>query len=88
MEKLNKIVNLVDTVDMMSSPDFKERFKAEYYQLKIRADSLNNMLIKMLTNNLDFKPKCSFDLLNAQLRAMDLYMNYLEDRAEIEGIEL
>lgn len=29
-------MELKDTVEMMLSADYKERFKAEYYQLKIR----------------------------------------------------
>lgn len=44
------------------------------------------MLLKY--DSLDFKPKCSFDLLNGQLKAMELYMEYLEERAAIENIEL
>ena len=44
------------------------------------------MLLKY--NELDFTPNCSFDLLNGQLKVMELYMDYLEERAEIEGIEL
>ena len=30
------MMELKDTVDLMLSTDYKERFKAEYYQLKIR----------------------------------------------------
>ena len=38
---------LKETVELMLSNDYKERFKAEYYQLKIRIDRLYNMLSKM-----------------------------------------
>ena len=79
-------MTLLDTIEMMKSDDFKERFKAEYYQLKIRLNSLAQMLLKY--DELNFKPKCSFDLLNGQLKVMELYMEYLEERAEIENIEL
>ena len=78
--------DLVDTIPLMTSEDFKERFKAEYYQLKIRLNKLAQMLLKY--NELDFTPNCSFDLLNGQLKIMEVYMDYLEERAEIEGIEL
>ena len=78
--------DLVDTIPLMQSEDFKDRFKAEYYQLKIRLNKLAQMLLKY--NELDFTPNCSFDLLNGQLKVMELYMDYLEERAEIEGIEL
>ena len=33
-----------DTATMMTSSDYKERFKAEYYQTKIRHDKLHRML--------------------------------------------
>ena len=39
-------MNLSDTVEMMNSSDYKERFKGEYYQLKIRTCGLDNMLNK------------------------------------------
>ena len=81
-------MKLKDTSSMMNSTDYKERFKAEYLQLKIRMDGLASMLIRMENNMLDFTPKCSYDLLNGQLKAMNLYASYLEERAEIEGIDL
>ena len=39
-----RIMELKDTVEMMSSEDYKERFKAEYYQVKIRYGKLKYML--------------------------------------------
>ena len=81
-------MELKDTMDLMQSKDFKERFRAEYFQLKIRMTGLKNMLDKYRKNELDFVPNCSYDLLNAQLKAMDLYCSYLEERAQIENIEL
>ena len=81
-------MKLKDTVEMMKSSDYKERFRAEYFQLKIRMDGLACMLIKMENNMLNFTPKCSYDLLNGQLKAMNLYASYLEEREEIEGINL
>jgi hypothetical protein len=81
-------MKLIETVEMMNSEDFKERFKAEYYQLQIRFDGLRSMLVKYKEGTLPFVPKCSYDLLKAQLMAMDMYLEFLEDRAKIEGIEL
>lgn len=81
-------MKLKDTVEMMKSSDYKERFRAEYFQLKIRMDGLAGMLIKMENNMLNFTPKCSYDLLNGQLKAMNFYASYLEERADIEGINL
>ena len=68
--------------------DFKERFKKEYHELDDRINKLANMLVKYQDGTLDFAPKCSYDLLNGQLKAMEMYLSYLEERAVIEDIEL
>lgn len=81
-------MELKDTIEMMVSVDYKERFKAEYLQLKIRINGLRNMLKKYKAGTLTFKPSCSYDLLNGQLKSMEMYAKYLEERAEIENIEL
>ena len=39
------MMDLKDTIDMMNSPDYKERFKAEFFQLDIRIKKLANMLV-------------------------------------------
>ena len=41
-------MELMDTVDLMNSADYKERFKAEYLQTKIRYNNLHKMLINIL----------------------------------------
>ena len=33
-------MELKDTIDLMTSDDYKDRFKAEYYQTKIRYNKL------------------------------------------------
>lgn len=81
-------MQLKDTIEMMTSEDYKERFKAEYLQLEIRVNGLRNMLKKYKDGTLTFKPSCSYDLLNGQLKAMELYATYLDERAEIEEIDL
>lgn len=81
-------MNLHDTVEMMNSSDYRERFKAEYYQLLFRVDALTDMLIKWENNMLDFEPKCSKRTLENQLIFMQGYMGMLRLRAEIEGIEV
>ena len=37
-------MKLIDTVEMMNSENYKERFRAEYFQLDIRINGLSNML--------------------------------------------
>lgn len=81
-------MKLSETSEMMNSADYKERFKAEYLQLKIRMAGLEAMLKKYKTGTLTFKPSCSYDLLNGQFKAMDLYASFLEERAVIEDIKL
>lgn len=46
------------------------------------------MLKKYKAGTLTFTPSCSYDLLNRQLKSMTVYAQYLEERAEIENIEL
>lgn len=81
-------MELKDTIEMMQSSDYKERFKAEYEQLRIRINGLEKMLEKYKKGTLNFTPSCSYDLLNGQLKSMKLYSSYLEERAEIEKIQL
>lgn len=81
-------MKLSETAEMMVSKDYKSRFRAEYLQLKIRMSGLSAMLQKYKAGTLEFTPQCSYDLLNGQLKAMELYASYLEDRAEVEKILL
>lgn len=81
-------MELKDTIELMNSEDYKERFKAEYYQTKIRYNKLNNMLIKYEANTLDFEPECRLDILKSQADFMYNYLYILKVRAEIEHIEL
>lgn len=81
-------MELNETVKMMESTDYKERFKAEYYQTKIRYDKLHQMLIKYEAGTLDFTPTCDIEILERQARYMRNYLKCLEIRAEIEKIKL
>lgn len=81
-------MKLLDTVKMMASEDYKERFRGEYFQLKIRVEGLEVMLSKYKAGTLPFKPTCDYEILYTQLVFMKHYMYTLEDRARIEGIEL
>lgn len=81
-------LELKDTVAGMTSADYKERFKAEYYQLKIRYDKLNLMCKKWDVGELNFVPTCPRDIYEVQLDAMYDYIDVLETRAKIENIEL
>lgn len=82
------VTELKQTVELMNSSDYKERFKAEYYQLKIRYDKLHNMCEKWDKNELDFTPTCSRFTYARQLNAMAFYLKILEERAIVEKVEL
>ena len=69
-------------------PDYKERMKKEYWQLKDRYNKLHQMCIKYEAGTLDFTPSCSLELLKEQKAAMGNYLHILEVRAEIEGVAL
>lgn len=81
-------MELKDTIDLMQSDDYKDRFKAEYLQTKIRYEKLNKMLIKMDAGTLGFKPSCSKVMLMEQRRCMGEYISMLLVRAEVERIDL
>lgn len=82
------ISSLQDTINLMISGNHKERFKAEYYQLKIRYEKLREIINKYNACKLDFKPTCPIEKLEDQLYYMNEYMRALEVIAEIEGIKL
>lgn len=81
-------MELQETVEMMNSEDYKERFKAEYYQLSIRFNKLVEMVDKWYLKELQFTPNCPRSTYTLQLKAMSEYMALLEARAVMEGIEL
>lgn len=79
---------LKDTVKMMNSEDYKERFKAEYYQVVIRYEKLTAMLEKWDKKELNFEPTCPRSTYDMQVAAMKDYIAVLEARAVMEGIGL
>lgn len=79
---------LMDTIELMNSPSYAERFKAEYWQTKIRYDRLHKMIVKYEAKTLSFTPVCRLSLLYTQQKAMYDYLQCLEIRAELEGINL
>ena len=81
-------MKLADTVEMMNSSDYKERFKAEYTQLVIRYYGLRNMLEKWDNGTLEFEPTCPRSTYNLQIKAMTDYIAVLEARAVMENVDL
>jgi len=81
-------MELKNTVEMMESTDYKERFKAEYYQLAIRYKKLAAMLEQWDNGTLPFSPTCPRFLYYFQIRSMLEYICALRARATLEHIEL
>lgn len=91
--------SLKETTKAMCSDDYKERFKAEYQQLKIRYEKLmkfNHTIeaAERTKHNYNCTPvpmpkhDCPEELLRQQQSVMGEYLHILEVRAIIEGIEL
>lgn len=83
-----EMTELRDTVGLMESSNYKDRFKGEYWQTKIRYDKLHKMVVKYEANTLDFTPNTPLDILKKQLSYMGRYLYTLEIRAQLEGVEL
>lgn len=81
-------MELEDTIKLMNSENYKDRFKAEYYQTKIRYDKLHKLIIKIEAGTCDFTPSCSLEIHKEQAKYMGMYLHILEVRAETENIEL
>lgn len=85
-------MELKDTIESMTSADYKERFKAEYNQLKIRFEKLkyfcNKIEVARIMEEDEPEHDCPLSMLESQLFTMRHYLSILEKRAIIEGIEL
>lgn len=90
-QEKNKM-ELKETVELMNSKDYKERFIAEYYQVKIRYEKLKNFCNKIEVEEMlgkeETKHNCPLELLREQQKYMGLYLSVLEKRAMIENVEL
>ena len=81
-------MELKDTVELMTSDDYKERFIAEYCQVKIRYGKLKYMLERWDDGILNFTPTCPRSTYDLQISAMKDYIAILEARAVMEGVTL
>lgn len=85
-------MELKETVELMNSEDYKERFVAEYHQVKIRYEKLENFCNKIEVEEMlgkeVTKHDCPLELLREQQKYMGLYLSVLEKRALIENIVL
>ena len=73
----------------MISPtsDYKERLKNEYLELKDKYNKLHKTLVKYDAGTLSFSP-INPDILRKQCGVLGQYLYILEERAELEQIDL
>lgn len=84
---------LRETIEYMTSADYKERFKAEYWQTKIRYEKLkafNRKIEAAECTAIAEMPKhdCPYWVLREQQSIMGEYLRMLEMRAHIEGVDI
>lgn len=86
------ISHLGETSALMTDPDYKKRFEAEYMQTKIRymklKDFCNRIEVAEMTGVEAPKHDCPLALLREQQKYMGQYLSVLEKRALIEGVSL
>lgn len=87
------MIELKDTIDGMTSADYKERFVAEYQQTNTRYLKLKNFCDRIElaeVHGVGVAPDhdCPLSLLREQQKYMGMYLGCLEKRAIIEGVEL
>lgn len=98
-EPLNKEVDieaintLEDSIPYMKSTNYKERFRAEYWQTKIRYERLKDFCTEIEASFYSDRvpePKhdCPYETLRSQQSAMGEYLHILELRAKMENIIL
>ena len=91
---IKDLLALGDTVELMQSTDYRDRFVAEYIQTALRYERLKefNTMIEaaeqwMYSDDM-IDHDCPLELLQKQQKAMGEYLHVLELRAKIEDIAL
>lgn len=80
------VYTLEDTMKLMVSENYKERFIAEYIQLKIRAERLKFFIVDA---KLEKTPHtCPVSMLETQFSIQEHLLHTLETRASMEDIDL
>ena len=91
---IKDLLALSDTVDLMQSTDYSDRFVAEYIQTALRYERLKEFITMieaaeqwMYSDDM-IDHDCPLELLQKQQKAMGEYLHVLELRAKIEDIDL
>ena len=89
-------IDFADTIELMTSPNYKDRLAAEYIQTKIRYDRLYRVIMDYLAGRdlryagkeMENALKTQNDILIEQLRTMEAYLNILEIRARRDNVDI
>jgi len=81
-------MELKDTIELMTSPNWADRFVAEYLQTKIRYEKLHKLIVKKEVGKFDFNTPIPLESWKDQAHYMGLYLHELEKQAVLHGIEL
>ncbi len=81
-------MELKDTIELMTSECWKDRFIAEYLQTKIRYEKLHKLIVKREVGKCDFNTPIPLESWRNQAYNMEQYLYELERQAAIHGIEL
>ena len=81
-------LTLERTAELMLSGDYRERMAAEWGQCKIRLEKLEKMIDDERRGKLGFELTCKITLLKEQELVMQEYVDILEKRIELEGINI
>lgn len=74
---------LEDTIPLMTSDDYLDKLKAEYYQLEIRYNALIGVIEKYKNDTDPIKQKIPIQIYESQLEAMEQYKTALKCRISI-----
>lgn len=81
-------MELKDTIELMTSDDWKDRFVAEYLQTKIRYEKLHRLIVRREVGKCDFLTPISLDSWMCQAHHMGNYLHELEKQAALHDIDL
>lgn len=80
------MMTLAETVPMMTSEDYRDRFRAEYFQLVNRIEKLSRFMKRAKEGKV--KLPYPWTMFDEQLKYMRGYRDVLKARIDIEGISL
>lgn len=85
---IESLIGCSDTVRLMQSPSYRDRFIAEYIQLTIRKDALARFVEREMSSDIPAATSEGLELMKHQVSVMIEYQEILRRRAALEQIEI